>query len=338
MICPYNGNEVKNPELIAKTACSLQKALIRPKVVIRCIAYNQEPYIVQTLEGFISQKTDFPFIALVHDDSSNDKTAEIIREYAKKYPEIIVPVCDTVNRHTERTLLFIMDTFLAAANPKYVAICEGDDYWTDPMKLQKQVDYMDGHPECVLCHGDHKVSTGEKRKAAPHYDDEPYFGEGHRHTYTIAALTVLYRYDTYNKIHDYRKNHTWRMGDYPLWIELSKEGKFHYFNDVFGVYRIVTESASHSSDGEKVKKFWQSWNDITKFYSELYDCTYTERTQKAIYLDIQKQCYLNRDKAGARKYWEEAKQNKATCAKSFLYYVSTVCNTSWILKLVYKFT
>lgn len=116
-------------------------------VTIRCLAYNHEPYIRECLEGFVMQKTNFKFEAIVHDDASTDKTAEIIREYAEKYPAIIKPIYETENLYSKHdgSLGRIMDD--ACAHGKYVAYCEGDDYWTDSLKLQKQVDFMEQHPD-----------------------------------------------------------------------------------------------------------------------------------------------------------------------------------------------
>lgn len=107
-----------------------------PVLTIQCIAYNQAPYIRQCLEGFCMQKTNFRFEAIVHDDASTDDTALIIREYAEKYPDIIKPIYETENQYSKKdgSLRRIMNKHTCG---KYVAYCEGDDYWTDPLKLQK---------------------------------------------------------------------------------------------------------------------------------------------------------------------------------------------------------
>lgn len=119
-------------------------------VTIRCMTYNHEPYIRQCLEGFVMQKTNFRFEAIVHDDASTDGTATIIREYAEKYSDIIKPIYEAENQYSKHddSLERIMDM---ASTGKYIALCEGDDYWIDSLKLQKQIDYMEQHPECSLC-------------------------------------------------------------------------------------------------------------------------------------------------------------------------------------------
>ena len=118
-------------------------------VTIRCIAYNQEPYIRDCLEGFVMQQTNFRFEAIVHDDASTDGTAAIIKEYAEKYPDIIKPILETENQYSKHdgSLERIMNEHI---HGKYVAYCEGDDYWIDPLKLQKQVDFLEEHPDISL--------------------------------------------------------------------------------------------------------------------------------------------------------------------------------------------
>ena len=113
-----------------------------PLVSVRCITYNQQSFIAQTLDGFLSQETDFPFEVIVHDDASTDKTADVIREYEKKYPKIIKPIYETENQYSKNddSLDKIVDS---ACKGKYIAFCEGDDYWIDPLKLQKQISFLE---------------------------------------------------------------------------------------------------------------------------------------------------------------------------------------------------
>ena len=130
-------------------------------VSISCLTYNHENYIADALESFLMQKTNFKFEVLVHDDASTDRTADIIREYQKEYPEIIKPICQKVNQYSQG--IKVSNINYARAEGKYYAICEGDDYWIDPDKLQKQVDYMEGHPECSACvHAAYRVSYDKK--------------------------------------------------------------------------------------------------------------------------------------------------------------------------------
>ena len=127
-----------------------------PLVSVYCLAYNHEKYIRETLEGFMRQKTDFSYEVIVHDDASTDGTANIIREYAEKYPEIIKPIIQTENQYSKGLLIF--HSFIYPhIRGKYLAVCEGDDYWCDEYKLQKQVDWMEAHPDYSLCAHNSKI-------------------------------------------------------------------------------------------------------------------------------------------------------------------------------------
>ena len=120
------------------------------KVSILCITYQHAPYIARALEGFVSQRTDFPFEVLIYDDASTDGTADIVRQYARQYPQIIKPILQTENQFSKG--LYVDKAFnWPRVQGKYVALCEGDDYWTDPDKLQKQVDFLDAHPDYAVC-------------------------------------------------------------------------------------------------------------------------------------------------------------------------------------------
>ena len=121
-----------------------------PLVSVVCDTYNQAPYIRDTLEGFLRQKTDFPIEIIVHDDASTDGTAEIVREYELKYPELFRCVFRSENMYSRDPKILEHYVF-PLARGKYVAICEGDDYWTSPDKLQKQVRYLEENPDCTLC-------------------------------------------------------------------------------------------------------------------------------------------------------------------------------------------
>ncbi len=121
-----------------------------PLVSVVCDCYNQASYIRDTLEGFLSQKTDFPFEIIVHDDASNDGTAEIVRAYEKVHPALIHGVFRTENIYSHDPKILEHYVF-PLARGKYIAVCEGDDYWTSPDKLQRQVSYMEAHPDCTLC-------------------------------------------------------------------------------------------------------------------------------------------------------------------------------------------
>ena len=206
-------------------------------VTIRCAAYNHEPYIRQCLDGFVIQKTDFKFEAIVHDDASTDMTADIIRKYAAKYPDIIKPIYETENQYSKHdgslTRIFNEHT-----RGKYIAICEGDDYWTDPLKLQKQVDFLESHPDYVICSHRHKTFIQKKQK----FREETLKGEADYNLNTLIngeshfqTLTILYRQSALN-IEEYEK-HKVRIDIVLLYELLKNGGKGHCLAEAMGVYR-----------------------------------------------------------------------------------------------------
>lgn len=119
-------------------------------VSISCITFNHGPYVEQALSSMLSQKTTFPFEILVHDDASTDDTAEVIRRFAQAYPAIVKPVLQTENQYS-RGKKPGMDFNFPRAQGRYIAVCEGDDYWQDPLKLEKQVAFLEATPACVAC-------------------------------------------------------------------------------------------------------------------------------------------------------------------------------------------
>lgn len=148
---------LRNEKEIMQAWSSADKALVS----VACITYNHEKHIKDAIEGFLIQETDFPFEILIHDDASTDNTPNIVRKYVEIYPNIIKPILQTENQYSKGKRIFHIVTSLCVGD--YVAICEGDDYWTSPKKLQIQFEAMEAHPECYISfHPVEKVSHGKK--------------------------------------------------------------------------------------------------------------------------------------------------------------------------------
>ena len=130
-------------------------------VSISCIVYNQRNFIEEALDSFLMQITDFPFEILVHDDASIDGTTEIIKKYESRFPNLIKPLYQKENQYSKGKKINIEFNF-PRAKGKYIALCEGDDYWTDPKKLQKQVNFMELNNEYVLCYHLSKMLIGNR--------------------------------------------------------------------------------------------------------------------------------------------------------------------------------
>lgn len=212
-----------------------------PLVSIRCLAYNHEKYIREALEGFVMQKTNFKFEAIVHDDASTDNTASIIREYAEKYPEIIKPILEKENQYSKHdgSLSQIVN---AACKGKYIALCEGDDYWTDSYKLQKQVDFMESHPDYTMCfhNATEHFETGNiSDKPFSTITNKDYSGVEIYKQWIVPTASVLLRKDIFfNDFYQNAKsNKDFIYGDIVLFLSCAHEGKIRGFSDCMSVYR-----------------------------------------------------------------------------------------------------
>lgn len=214
-------------------------------VSIRCIAFNQEKYIRDTLEGFVKQKTKFRFEAIVHDDCSTDGTASVIREYAEKYPSIIKPIFETENQYSKMdgSLNKIMNDHLRG---KYIAFCEGDDYWTDPLKLQKQVDFLEAHPDYSMCVTNINIQKNNNTIHPSIWNknsDEDLIMKDiilNGGMY-IGTCSILLRREIFQQIP--KEMNGLHVGDYPLQIFMGANGKVRQLKDVTCVYRYMSEGS-----------------------------------------------------------------------------------------------
>ena len=256
-------------------------------VTIRCIAYNQEKYIRDCLEGFVMQKTNFRFEAIVHDDASTDGTAAIIKEYAEKYPDIIKPILETENQYSkgDGSLARIMDE---ACKGKYVAFCEGDDYWTDPQKLQKQVDFLEAHPEYSLCFHNATMHWEDGRAEDAlfsHVENKEYSGVEVFRKWTIPTASVVIRYNEAYK--EWRRkaavNKHFCYGDILCFLSASKSGKLYGMSDVMSVYRKQDGGAVYAySVKRQVKQAYHSLHIYKVFGKEFKKLSYEKFAQNAL--------------------------------------------------------
>lgn len=223
-------------------------------VSIRCAVYNHEPYIRQCLDGFVMQKTDFRFEAIVHDDASTDNSASIIREYAERYPDIIKPIYETENQFSKKDGS-LMRIITEACRGKYYASCEGDDYWTDPLKLQKQVDYMESHPHCAMVFGnaiEHWEDDFRPDKLFADIEERDYSGIELSDKWIVPTATTLYKSSVYDTPLAKQSVLSGRFfaNDLPLCLSCAAMGSIHAFSDVFSVYRRLPSGFWRSLDAK----------------------------------------------------------------------------------------
>ena len=228
-------------------------------VAIHCLVYNHEPYLRDCFEGFVMQKTNFRFVAIVHEDCSTDNSAAIVREYETKYPDIFRPIYETENQYSkpDGSLGRIMNAAIDATSAKYIAMCEGDDYWTDPLKLQKQVDILEADETLMACCTDcsvvdhHSVLLKEKRGGVVkddipgRYNLREFFRDNHQY----PTLSVVYRNTHTEEVRaKCDKTRNPYLGDWTLWIALLCFGDMYYLNEVTCAYRINPTSVTHTVD------------------------------------------------------------------------------------------
>jgi glycosyltransferase involved in cell wall biosynthesis len=248
-------------------------------VSICCLAYNHELYIQECLDGFMMQKTNFKFEILIHDDASTDRTAEIIKIYEEKYPEILKPIYQTENQFSKKIGSITSAFNFPRVKGKYIAICEGDDYWTDPYKLQKQVDFLESNPDYGLVHTDcdyfihHKniFERNANRNLLNNYklsSGKELFDLLISGNYKVRTATVLFREELLDVISTNRPK--FLMGDTPMWLDFSQNTKFKYFDEVTTVYRVLVNSASRSPSLIRNLRFSLSMAEMRLFYVKKY--------------------------------------------------------------------
>lgn len=261
---------------------------MKPIVSVICVTYNQGQYVSQTLDGFLMQETNFPFEILIHDDASTDDTARIIKKYIKNNKNknaVFKPIFESENQYSKGTYDFINDLFISAEGT-YIAYCEGDDYWTDPHKLQKQVNYMLSHPDLGLCF--HRVQaifqdSNKKAYTVPSSDESSGFTtkELIRRNF-IQINSVLYRTQTYNNMPNNIMPQDWYLHLYH-----AQFGGIGFIDEVMGVYRINQGGVWHDSY-ERIDEIWKKFGvrwlglyvEVYKIYKDNPD--YKEIVEGAI--------------------------------------------------------
>lgn len=263
---------------------------VLPLVSICCLTYNHAAFIRKCLDGFLMQQTSFPVEILIHDDASTDGTDDIVKEYTAKYPDKIFPLFETENKYSNGYKGKMDITFnYSRAKGKYIASCEGDDYWTDPLKLQKQVDFMESHTDYSVCfHAfrNHVVSTDEYRVTTPtrllqskgdsdgiDVDLNLYFNAWYTQPMTMLFRTSVFDLTWRNQYQYYRDQHEI--------YHLLKVGKGRLLNFDGGVRNVhVGGIASMISDSE----------------------------QFAVSMNISKELYVNNQDGPTQKFYADTLQ------------------------------
>ncbi|WP_287640976.1 glycosyltransferase family 2 protein [Bacteroides sp.] len=249
----------------------------QPMVSIRTSTYNHGPYIRQCIEGVLMQKTNFSFEFIIGEDYSTDGTRDIVFEYAKRYPDVIRVITADYNVGTKAN----GRRCIRACRGKYMAICEGDDYWIDPLKLQKQVDFLEGHPDYVLSHtsikyyyqSQHLFITSKDAAINSNILKKGFLSkEDILLSYRIQTASVLFRRILLDEIYKYDtflyQSGYFLMGDTPLWYGLLGKGKIHFLPEVTTVYRKNNNSVTGHNNLKKYFRFILSMAELRLYLAK----------------------------------------------------------------------
>ena len=248
-----------------------------PLVSILCVTYNHKDYIAQALDSFLMQKTNFKFQIIVGDDCSTDGTTDILKEYAKKYPDIIKPIFREKNIGRDRNLLATnaLDIYSNAKTP-YIAMCDGDDYWIDENKLQKQVDFLETHPDYSICFHPVKVvyEGFDFEKTDEIYPTQKMIKSGTTFelllkTNLIQTTSVVYRW-MFNQTNTRQYFLDISPGDWFISLLHAKEGKIKMLPEIMAVYRRHPQGV-WSDSIKSFDKLILSWGlHLANFYYSVY--------------------------------------------------------------------
>lgn len=249
-------------------------------VSVLIITYNHEPYIKQAMSSVINQKVNFGIEILIGDDFSTDATGKIIEEFKNNNSGNIIVFNTSANlgavKNEHRLML--------AAKGKYIAVLEGDDYWTDPLKLQKQIDFLETHPDYGLTHSDVNHYYDDKGNTEYHVNRLNGIKVPNGFIFTaliapdplfIKTATVCFRKELMLTHFDYELaiKENWPLTDLPLWMDITYHSKAYYFDEVFATYRLLNESASRTSNPQKKYHYHQALYKIKQLYVTKYKCS-----------------------------------------------------------------
>ena len=256
-----------------------QGDISKPLVSVCCITYNHEKYISEAIDSFLMQETTFPFEIVIDEDCSTDNTAHIIREYANKYPNIINAKLRNKNVGMIKNGL----VNLKRANGIYIALCEGDDYWTDPLKLQKQFDALEMHKECSFSGHDVKLVTSDnkflhlhsKGRISENWDTGIKNNlETMSAVFSVPHTSAMFFRKKHLDYEYYNKTETKLGGDYRLFVLFCSKGHLYYIDEVMSAYRLHNTSTSASWNYANNEEFFnevvRSHNIIDEYFNYSY--------------------------------------------------------------------
>lgn len=331
------------------------------KVCVRCFTFNQAKFIEETMNGFVMQQTNFPFVCCIVDDASTDSEQNVIKKYMTSnfamsdssiayeketdYARILFA------QHKENKSCFFAVLLLKVNlyseeykkfqyisewrdSSDYEALCEGDDYWVCVNKLQKQADFLDCHPDYGLVHTDFDLVKGKRNHKVIIHNDGNYWPYSLTEGLDIGTLTSMIRLSVFKSIPKLYLNKNWLMGDKPMWIEISRYYKIHYIPEVMAKYRVLRDSESHGNI-DKLIAFLDSGADITSFYANYFGVPMKSKEKWLYYHEtLMKYACRLAEKEYALKFLVNAFRNRCVSVKLLIWYLGA--NFSFVRKIFKK--
>lgn len=297
--------------------------LDKMKVTICCLAFNHEKYIAKCLDGFVMQRTSFPFEVIVHDDCSSDRTRDIVIEYATKYPNIIKMVLEDENQFSRVGISGIYRNILyPMARGRYVTYCEGDDFWTSPYKLQKQVELMEEHPECHMCLHFTRVAGEDGTLSDWGYPQKTMssgvlkgydFMKGLTDGYFFHTTSFMCRIEDIQKLMSDVPEYYLEsdVDDVPLLLYMGQLGPVYYLDEELTCYR--RDSVGSWTEGQKAnqdKVIAHKWRMIRLYekYDKFTNKEYTDLVQH----------WINNERFMIAEYEHDFREMRKSQYKEFL--------------------
>lgn len=240
-----------------------------PLLSISCITYNHALYIEQCLDGMLMQKTNFPFEILIHDDCSTDGTTEIIKKYAEQFPQIIKPMFENENQYQNGKPSGSKIWNFPRAKGKYMAMCEGDDYWTDDQKIQKQVDFLETNSDySLICHNALLISNNENAGLFNKKNlQEELTASELVLNWCIPTASMIFRKEVCDIIPTIDGL---IQGDILMYLSAISIGRCHYDNTVMSAYRINNTNSVSSGFSRDYFSYYQNMKKSIKKIDECF--------------------------------------------------------------------
>lgn len=320
-------------------------------VCVRCFTFNQTQFIKDCLNGFTGQKTTFPYVCTIVDDASTDGEQNVINEYLQKNFDLEDKIlarkeetedyrlifarhrtninCNFAvlylkyNHHSSKELKSRKLKYIAEwlDKAKYIALCEGDDYWTDSNKLQKQVDFLESHPDYGLVHANANSFFQETRRMVITKPIDNYKEKGFNDIIwrnPIITLTTLYRNDAVRGYDDFLNGTRFGIGDLPRWLYISYRYRVHFMNETVGVYRHVSGSASHGKTYDKRKKYLDDIFKVVSFFAEKYGVEDFDKLENRYHVNLFNEAFAFKKKNDAISEFKKIKH------KTFRMYIKRI--------------